>query len=215
MMRLYIILLVGIALLTSCSFGGYEEGDGALSHLVAEYVDITVHENTVTDMVTDGGEHLTVAEGLRVEGKLPTDTMLRRLLYYNKVENGKAIEVVKTVAVAVVKPHEAADIKEMKTDPVKLTSMWMAQNGRYVNVQLGVMMGNDAPEDAQQLLMFRCDSVSTKGKGHVFATLYHDQADVPQYYTRDVYLSIPMAGYDTITVRVNTYSGVVERTLSK
>lgn len=211
----HIMTALAAFVLASCSVGGYEAGEGSLSHMTAEYADITVHETKVTDIVTDADEHLRFSEELSVSGEMPTDTVIRRLLYYNKVETDAKVEILKSLPVAVVSPHEAAEMKVAKTDPVKLTSIWMAKNQRYINMQLGIMTGNDAPEDARQQLQFRRDSVSTQGKGRVFITLYHDQADVPQYYTQDKYLSIPMPQQDTITVRINTYSGVVERTLNR
>ena len=59
------------------------------------------------------------------------------------------------------------------------------------------------------------DSVSQQGKGRVYYSLAHAQNDLPQYYTQDVYLSIPWAAQDTVSVTITTYDRTAMHTFSR
>lgn len=215
------LILIGvIALLSSCKNDSYDAGEGTLSYLHADYADVTIQNGTVTSAVTDDDVSLIMPADTKYGDGAAKDTVVRRLLYYTMHENSEPVTLKKTIPVAVVLPHDTSEIKPVLTDPVKLTSAWLSKNHKYINLQLGLMVGSNSDDAAKQMLGIVCDSVSTVGKGSIFLSLYHDQAGFEQYYTEDVYLSIPTSrvvpvikGHsvssvlpDTINVTVNTYS---------
>jgi hypothetical protein len=53
------------------------------------------------------------------------------------------------------------------------------------------------------------------GQRTLSVLLYHDQANVPEYYSTQAYVSIPTTGLgvDSIRLYINTYSGPVIKTL--
>lgn len=204
-----------IAATSSCSNDPYETGDGALSYLHADYADITVSNATVADILTDDDVHLVQAKPLAVSSELPPDTMLRRLVHYSRTDASSAIEILQLTPVAIVMPRDPADVTVTQRDPLKLTAAWLSRNRRYLNLQLGIMVGNSAGEEALQQLQFACDSIHTEDKGAIFLSLRHDQAGMPEYYTEDVHVSLPIGRLvpqqtveaDTISLTIDTYAG--------
>lgn len=210
------------AVIAACTHDSYETGDGSLSYMRADFADITVSNNLLTDIRLDDDSHLIPPSNVRVNSAAANDTVMRYLLYYNKKSNDEAIELLKTTPVSVVKPHDKAEIDEMKTDPLKLTSAYLSANRRYLNLQLGLMTGNTINTESRQKVQFVTDSLHIDGRGAIYLTLYHDQAGIEQYYTEDVYASLPLnalvadaAQPDTIHLTVNTYSGTVTKTFIK
>ena len=49
----------------------------------------------------------------------------------------------------------------------------------------------------------------------LYLRLYHDQGGVPEYYSQRAFLSVPLQklGVDSIHFEVNTYDGIVRKTL--
>lgn len=213
------LLLAASAILTaSCTHDAYETGDGGLSYLRADYADITVSGGKVTDIQTDDDVHLLTPQTLTVSDRLPADTMLRRLIHYNMTDASAPVEILSFTPVSILLPHDKAEITGVKRDPVRLTAAWMGRNRRYINLQLGLMVGNTDGSSAPQTVQFLRDSTHTAGRGAVFLSLYHDQAGMPEYYTEDMHISLPLASLtpdgmraDTVSVTVNTYSGTVTK----
>ena len=54
------------------------------------------------------------------------------------------------------------------------------------------------------------------GKKTLHLRLYHDQGGMPEYYSQRTYFSIPIQklGVDSIQFTINTYKGLVTKTLS-
>ena len=113
--------------------------------------------------------------------------------------------------VSVLSPMNPKDIKEMKTDPVRVESMWIGKSKKYLNVGLYLMMGTTEADSLKQVLGCRRDALITNvdGTRTLRLTFYHDQGGVPEYYSQRVYLSIPIQGVkaDSIWFTVNTYDG--------
>lgn len=210
-----IIIAAIIAAISSCKHNAYETGDGDLSYMHADYTDITITDGRVAMMQTDNDINLIPPYGIGVSSEIPTDTMLRRLIYYTMSDVTQPIEILKLTTVEIIRPHAENAIEEIKTDPVKLTAAWMSHNRRYINMQLGLMTGNSDDDQAIQQILMVCDSIHTDGRGAVFLTLYHDQADIPEYYTQDVHISIPLTELpidaDTVSITINTYTGTVTK----
>lgn len=200
-------------LLASCDITSYETGEGDLSNMRADYVDITVSQGMVTGIVTDNDESLVVPPGFAYSEK--KDTMVRRLLYYSKGADGQPIQMIGQKTVSMIIPLMWIGQDDARTDPLTLTALWMSGNKHYLNMQLGIKVGSSEAE-ASQSVVLRCDSVSTYDKGAMWVTLCHDQGGMPEYYTREVLLSIPANLLpDTIHLDANTYSGKKTFTIVK
>ena len=217
-----IILAALTNLMTSCNHESYEEGEGSLSYLYADYADITITAGKVTSIITDDNARLPLPQNLAASEQLPPDTMLRRLIHYTMTDKSTAVDIVKLTDVSVLLPHGKDEIAEMKTDPVRLTAVWMAQNKRYINLNLGLMVGNSDDKSQTQQVQVVSDSIHTQGRGAVYLTLYHDQAGMPEYYTQEVHISFPLDKLadtamqpDTISITINTYQGIVTKMFTR
>lgn len=85
---------------------------------------------------------------------------------------------------------------------------------------LKIKTGATEGEKQLQQVAVVCDSVTTlaDGKAHHWLTLFHKQNNQPQYYTSKVYVSVPLDGIasgDSITLKVNTYKGMVTKDIVK
>jgi hypothetical protein len=213
-------VLVVTFLVVSCTVDPYETGDTSLSYLKAEMVDMHVVGREVRSIVTDADERLSVSSSFLLPEKIEhRDTTYRVMLYYNKVGN-KPIELKSMRQAYVVRPSDRQSSLTLKDDPVKLISAWKAQNGNYLNLSLGFMTGNVDDDGAVHKLGLVVDAVETMGDGSrtYYLIFHHDQDSIPEYYTQTVYLSIPLKDYaigDRICIKMNTYSGCIEKSFVK
>ena len=213
-------VLVVTFLVVSCTVDPYETGDTSLSYLKAEMVDMHVVGREVRSIVTDADERLSVSSSFLLPEKIEhRDTTYRVMLYYNKVGN-KPIELKSMRQAYVVRPSDRQSSLTLKDDPVKLISAWKAQNGNYLNLSLGFMTGNMDDDGAVHKLGLVVDAVETMGDGSrtYYLIFHHDQDSIPEYYTQTVYLSIPLMDYaigDRICIKMNTYSGCIEKSFVK
>ena len=206
--------------MASCTVEPYESGDTSLSYLMAEMVDMHVVGREIKSIVTDSDERLAVSSSyLLPENMEHRDTTYRMMLYYNK-EGNKPIELKSLRRAHVVKASDKQSSLTIHDDPVKLISVWKAQNSSYINMSLGLMVGNVENEDAVHKVGLVVNSVETIADGSktYYLTLHHDQDSIPEYYTQTVYLSVPLKEYsagDRICIRMNTYSGWIEKIFTK
>ena len=213
-------MLVVTFFVVSCTVDPYETGDTSLSYLKAEMVDMHVVGREVRSIVTDADERLSVSSSFLLPEKIEhRDTTYRVMLYYNKVGN-KPIELKSMRQAYVVRPSDRQSSLTLKDDPVKLISAWKAQNGNYLNLSLGFMTGNMDDDGAVHKLGLVVDAVETMGDGSrtYYLVFHHDQDSIPEYYTQTVYLSIPLKDYaigDRICIKMNTYSGCIEKSFVK
>jgi hypothetical protein len=213
-------VLVVTFFVVSCTVDPYETGDTSLSYLKAEMVDMHVVGREVRSIVTDADERLSVSSSFLLPEKIEhRDTTYRVMLYYNKVGN-KPIELKSMRQAYVVRPSDRQSSLTLKDDPVKLISAWKAQNGNYLNLSLGFMTGNMDDDGAVHKLGLVVDAVETMGDGSrtYYLIFHHDQDSIPEYYTQTVYLSIPLKDYaigDRICIKMNTYSGCIEKSFVK
>lgn len=213
-------MLVVTFFVVSCTVDPYETGDTSLSYLKAEMVDMHVVGREVRSIVTDADERLSVSSSFLLPEKIEhRDTTYRVMLYYNKVGN-KPIELKSMRQAYVVRPSDRQSSLTLKDDPVKLISAWKAQNGNYLNLSLGFMTGNMDDDGAVHKLGLVVDAVETMGDGSrtYYLIFHHDQDSIPEYYTQTVYLSIPLKDYaigDRICIKMNTYSGCIEKSFVK
>ena len=206
--------------MVSCTVEPYESGDSSLSYLMAEMVDMHVVGREVKSIVNDADERLSVSSSFMLpENMEHRDTTYRMMLYYNK-EGNKPIELKSLKRAYVVKSSDKQSSLTLRDDPVKLISAWKAQNSSYINLSLGLMVGNADSDEAVHKVGVVTESVETMPNGGktYYLTFHHDQGGIPEYYTQTVYISVPLKEWaegDRICIRLNTYSGWIEKTFVK
>lgn len=174
----------------------------------------------VKSIVTDSDERLAVSSSYLLPEKMEhRDTTYRMMLYYNK-EGNNSVDLKSLKRAYVVKSSDKQTSLTLKDDPVKFISAWKAQNGSYINMSLGLMVGNAENEDAVHKVGLVVNSVETMADGNktYYFTLHHDQDSIPEYYTQTVYISVPLKEYsagDRICIGMNTYSGWIEKIFTK
>ena len=216
--RQLVFLFLLSPLAYSCLKDSYESGEGDYSQLRADLVDVHVGSDKYIDYVlTDEGDSLRTEPKFTVSWMEKTDTMYRALLSFNLKD--RAVEAVSIGQVLVPRIKPSSSFKGgMKTDPVQLTSMWLAQTGCYLNLRLRVMTGTmEGVELEKQVLGCGSDTLMrhADGRSTLHLRLYHDQGGQPEFYSREVYLSIPLQDTeaDTVLMKVDTYEGLFEKRL--
>lgn len=214
MLRFSALALSVVSLLTACTIAPYEAGDGQYSYLKAEMADMhTAVKCKVDYAVTDADEKLTFNPPFNCHWATTPDSTYRAMLYYKKSpDKTEGNTFVKVWVLHPMKPS-----KDISTDPVKLQSSWLSQNKKYINLRLGVMSGK--PDDEKQKqnigIVLNKQVTHANGKKAIDLQLLHNRNQVPSYYTKTLYISIPTASYksgDSIRLKVNTYQGMVEKT---
>ena len=209
------------AIISSCSQDAYEKGEGRYSLMRGDFAEANVNSSReVTSITTDDGETLPLKPLHTAQWISRPDTVYRCMLYYNKVKetDGKTVaEVISMGKVACprITPLPAND--QYKDDPVKFESLWKSKSGKYLNLHLQVKTGQTEDTTAIQKLEFFTDEVIVypDGRRTLSVLLHHDQGGVPEYYSNQAYVSIATANLDVDSVRfrINTYSGLVIKTL--
>lgn len=218
----HLLRLLVIILVASCTQDAYEKGEGAYSLMRGDFAEANVNSNReVTSITTDDGEILPLTSLATAQWISRPDTIYRCMLYYNKVKaaDGKlAAEVVSLgrVPCLYVKPLTSFE-KTYKDDPVKFESIWNSKSGKYLNLHLQLKTGYTEDSTAIQKLDVVTDSLISYpgGRRTLSLLLYHDQGNVPEYYSTQAYVSIPTTALavDSIRLYINTYSGPVIKTL--
>lgn len=219
MRHLLHIIMIGI-LFAGCQQEPYESGDTSLSYLNAEMVNIRVENAFVKSITNDEGISLPLPASLKQGSQsLPSDTTMRMMMYY-VLDDAKEMKIVKSYIVGVVRPVGLWSEDSYKTDPVTLTSAWMSPNGSFLNLSLGVKTGKTDDSSARQTISVALDSivVNEQGSRVRYMTLVHDQSTVPEFFTTNVYVSIPTDDYpsgEEIIMDINTYGGKVRKHFRK
>lgn len=218
-LRLLVIIIINFSLLVtlnSCTQDLYDKGEGEFSQLRADLVNVHVRsDNRVDYVLTDDGDSLRTEPPFTVNWIEKGDTIYRALLYY--FLNDGVVDAYSMGPVLVPSVKAANLIKGgIKTDPVHLTSLWRARNGKYLNMRLRVMTGTtDDEKVGKQTFGCVSDTVVSHpdGRRTQYLRLYHDQGGQPEYYSKEVYLSIPLKDTeaDTLLLQVNTYDGLKEK----
>ena len=199
--------------LSSCTQDAYEKGEGEYSLLRGDFVEAVVNSNKqVAKIITDDGDEMLVTSPYTAKWIAKADTTYRCMLYYNKVEGKAEVVSMGQVPCAAIVPLSKFE-KELKTDPVKFESTWMSKTGRYLNLSIQVKSGATDDTTAVQSLAIVSDTLITHSDGKQIRNLilHHDQGNVPEYYSTQVYVSIPTNRIDADSVRIsiNSYDGEV------
>jgi len=209
------LFVVALLCLCSCTQDTYDKGEGDYSQMMAELADAHVDAHKYIDYVdTDEGQHLVLSEAVTASFIAKADTTYRVSFYYKMA--GEKAQPITLGNVLVVTPKA---IKDMKTDPVRLESMWIGKSAKYLNMGVYLMTGTTQSSSLKQILGCRRDTLmhNADGTTTLRLTFYHDQGGVPQYYSQRAYFSIPLTGVaaDSVWLSVNTYDGLVTRKFRK
>lgn len=203
--------------LASCEQDAYEKGEGKYSMMRADFVEVHADGDKQLDYaLTDDGDSLRIASPVTYRWVATPDSLYRALLYYNKLESGAEAIACAQVPTAFV--HREAEFDGgVRQDPVNFESAWVSRNGRYINFAIILKSGSTDAEDALHHLGVVGDTIvqNADGTRTYHLRLYHDQGDVPQYYSQHTYFSVPLQPYDVDSMRmtIRTYDGDVVRTL--
>lgn len=220
----HIIALVGLLFFsTSCSNTSYEEGDSKLSYLRTDFADATTDsQGRLSAATTDDGVSLTFTRPMQTSWSNAADSLCRVLLNYNMHANGADSNVVEPLAAKIVytlQPAKPSVQTQAATDPVSLVSAWKSKNGNYVNLRLGLKTGKASGDDQRQSIGLALDStVTSYGSTTYCLRFLHSQGGVPEYYTTDAYVSIPIKQMTTgskVRLSLNTYNGWVTREFTR
>ena len=196
---------------SSCTQDVYEKGEGDFSQMTAQLADAHVDAKKYIDYVdTDEGERLVLNQPVTASFITKADTTYRVSFYYKM--SGEKAEPITLGRVLVATPNV---IEEMKTDPVRLESMWIGKSAKYLNMGIYLMTGTAQDDNSKQILGCNRDTLMQNADGTktLRLTFYHDQGGVPQYYSQRTYFSIPLTSVDadSIWLSINTYDGLVTK----
>ncbi len=218
-----IALVVLLFFSTSCSNTSYEEGDSKLSYLRTDFADATTDsQGRLSAATTDDGVSLTFTRPMQTSWSNAADSLCRVLLNYNMYANGADSNVVEPLAAKIVytlQPAKPSVQTQAATDPVSLVSAWKSKNGNYVNLRLGLKTGKASSDDQRQSIGLALDSTVTSDGSTTYCLRFlHSQGGVPEYYTTDAYVSIPIKQMTTgskVRLSLNTYNGWVTREFTR
>lgn len=207
------LLPLTIYLFASCEQDIYDKGDNDYSLMRADFVEAYIgHDKQVDYVVTDEDVHLPLTTAYTAKWIQQADTTYRAVLYYNYVgSKAEPIALARVSTVAVRRPTEFKS--GPKTDPLGLESVWMSSNRKYLNLSLILKTGTVDGDSVVQTLGMIGDTIIIDAGGRRTCQLrvFHNQGEVPQYYSQRVYFSVPLSGMeaDSLRLSVNTYDGVV------
>lgn len=197
---------------SSCATDAYDKGEGEYSLMQAEMAEVHVDGDLQVDyFVTDDGGRYAVDAPYKSKWMTTPDSTYRAVAYFCKLGIGLA-DVRGFNQVGVIAPKKR---KELKTDPVRFESAWMSRGGAYLNAGIYLLLGATDDDKAIQTIGCQLDTLlrNDDGTKTLWLTLYHDQGNVPEYYSQRAYVSIPLSGTDadSVSLTVNTYDGTVRK----
>ncbi len=218
--RTCVVMLSLLLSFVSCTNDEYESGDGEYSYMRADFVEAHSGDaGYLTSFVTDEGDSLLLSPKYECLWATTPDSVYRALMYYSR-EDSSSLNV-RGISISQVfmlyLPKQPRDT--VYVHPVGLESSWMSANGKYFNMGLNLRTGKGENEKARQTLGVVLDTtlLLPNGSHEHHLRLFHNQGEVPEYYTTKVYASIPMAYFspgDVVSLSVNTYDGLVTRSFT-
>ena len=217
-----VLSLLVAALFAACTKDSYDQGTGELSLVQADFVELpTNSEGMATAAVTDDGHTYQLTTPLH-QGNASwiakADTFYRAALYYNKVNENTA-QPVSVSRIPTVRPTLLDADEPMMAHPITLESVWKSKGGKYLNIGFYLKTSDTSASGLKQTISIIHEGTVTHPDGTTTAHLrfYHDQADIPQYYSNKYYLSVlcDQLACDSICIMVNTYDGEMTRTLKR
>lgn len=215
MKKQLLCLMLSVLFVTACEQDVYDKGDSTYSYVRADFVEAYVdNDRSVSQVLTDDDVRLQLTVPYAASWIQRPDTTYRAVLYYN--QKGQQAEAVNLQRVSTASIKTTQQLRNgAKTDPLKLESVWLSGNKRYLNLSVILMMGAVSDEAASHALGIVGDTIMVGDDGlrTYHLRLAHSQGDVPQYYSQRVYFSVPVYGLpvDSLRLSVNTYDGVVTK----
>lgn len=203
--------IAGGLLAVACTTDAYDKGEGSYSYVKTELVCAHIASDQSMDYIdTDEGERLTVSPAYTARWIARADTTYRAIAYYDCKTEGVA-RMLSSSRVSVVVPRPAtAAVGDIKTDPVRMESMWVSTNRRYLNATIYVLVGSTDDDEAVHRLGLIADTLTMNADSTttLHVRLYHDQGGVPEYYSQRAVFSVPLDSItaDSISFTVNTYA---------
>jgi len=203
--------------LGACQVDSYSTGEGRNSLTQATFASLTVDaDKQGIAFLTDEGENYTLLHPYRTSWIETPDTVYRALIYYNKVDEGKA-DIRSSARLTTIHPIAHWRFTTLPQDPLDVQSVWLSNGARYLNLALLVKSGYVDDKEERQTIGMAVDTLLHHADGRTAAhyRLLHSQNDVPQYFTnrRYVTVALPATPPDTIHLTIPTYAGEVLRTL--
>ncbi len=187
-------LILNFAFLISSSSCTNDKDDAPYPSIVTEMVDCpTDAAGQLTKIVLDDNTQLSLTNPL---SDLKPSVTYRALAGYTLTDGKATLYQLKAAALL----HDSTAVAQ--TDPLKVVSVWRTK--RYFNFHL-----QPKTQGGQQTWGFITDSIVGK---RAYLRLHHRQGDDPTAYTTDVYASLYLQDIaaDSITIRINTFSGLRE-----
>ena len=213
-----------IALLAACSNDPYDTGDGSLSYMRADFAEITTNANgEATAATTDDGVRLLLSPAAKASWITAKDSTYRALLYYDTSSGATDGATVKPLAVSeilVPRITRQSNAALYPTDPLTFSSVWISPNKRYANLDISIKTGKkDGKLESQYVgILYTGTETDNSGAKTHHLLLVHNQNNVPQYYSVQTYVSIPLyrmpvaiSAGDNIEITLNTYNGKISK----
>lgn len=208
---------------SSCTQDAYEKGEGEYSLMRGDLAEAhTDMQKQIDYIVTDDGDRLRLTNQIKPSWSQTADTLYRCMLYYNKVEGKTGSPMAEVLSIGQVpcpRFRTAEEVGEVKTDPVKFGSIWRSRSGRYVNLRFQLLTGSVDDTAAVHQLALITDTIEFHHDGGSTRRirLHHDRHDRPEYYSTEVFLSIPSDSIaaDSLSIVINTYEGLVTKTIKR
>lgn len=204
--RLYIALLSCIIAISSC-----KEDEYVYPSVFTEFVDIkTDASGKLAYINIDDGSTFQIKDRSGIEGFTP-DSTYRSLSIYEILDESNGANLVRLYScqfvISVVPTTEDKFTKGIKTDPLDIDRIW--RSGNYINMVLDIMA-----KDKSHTLNFVDNGMTENSDGSktLNITIYHDQRNDYEAFTKKAYVSIPLWPYkdimkegDKVTININTY----------
>lgn len=213
--RTLLYLLFLPILCTACS-----DDDYVYPNVLTEMVDLkTDATGKGSSLLTDAGIEWNIQPRAGLD-ELTPDSVYRIVTLYEPLTatdaTSKEAKLYSIQQVIAPIPLPEAKFKKIKTDPVKLQSIW--QSGKYLNL----IVQNLRKDQLHSFHFIENKIVNENGVQTLYLTLYHDRKDDVEGYYQKVYLSVPLWAYknilqkgDQIVFRLNTYQeGMISRTFT-
>lgn len=208
-MTKYLLLpLLLLSLLNACS-----DDEEALPPYIQGLADLQTDANgRGTVMVTDEGRTLALSNPAT---GLHADTTYRIVAAY--LPDGTAVRLQSYSPILATRVGQYAGAY-ITTDPLDVTACW--KGAEYVNFRLALKA---SATGTHYFGFHQTDYIRyPNGKRTLCALLLHDQNKDPLYYTRETYLSLPLAplknlltpGRDSIRVTAHTFDGTFVKTFA-
>lgn len=208
-----LLLLLLLMITASCEHDPYSTGDGALSNLTTVFGDADFDsEGCAYRLVADNDDILNFTKIYGKPNPKLANESRRALLYYNITDEKNMAEPYMLLGILTANVIDKDSVKDRADDPVKIESLWLSDNKKYLNVALSLKTSK--PDD--ESLRHKLGMLYESSQGSVAnLRLIHDDSGIPSNYSVKTYFSVPVisilkknSSCKVIRVEANTFDGV-------